>query len=343
MKKFLSTLALALVSTMTLFAQTTLVATLTKGTETTSYYGTDAFKEAVEAAADGDLITLSPGTFNATTLNKSITIRGAGTLGEDLSTHIIGEVSISTPAEENPNHRLAIYGIYLHHVGFPNGTTIKNLLMEKCAMHTLSAKEAHLHPMTMIQCLVTNEMNIGSTSSVNCINCIISTPFNWAAGSAYLNFRNCIVLTAKEPQGQGGLHHFNSILVFNHYTGASNWQYFLPASCTLQKSIVTGKLKYLHMLFNELATHSGQYLPIEKVFKQVPATYNVYEPTNDYALTDSIATNVLGEDGTQIGIYGGVAPYSQVVKYPRFTKFNVDAQASEEGKLKVEVEVAVGE
>lgn len=124
MKKFLSTLALALVSTMTLFAQTTLVATLTKGTETTSYYGIDAFKEAVEAAADGDLITLSPGTFNATTLNKSITIRGAGTLGENLSTHITG-VHIAPPAEENPNHRLAIYGIYLHHVGFPNGTTIK--------------------------------------------------------------------------------------------------------------------------------------------------------------------------------------------------------------------------
>lgn len=343
MKKFLSTLALALVSTMTLFAQTTLVATLTKGTETTSYYGIDAFKEAVEAAADGDLITLSPGTFNATTLNKSITIRGAGTLGENLSTHIIGEVSISTPAEENPNHRLAIYGIhFINNVVFPNGTTIKNLLMEKCTISTLNAQYAHLHSMTMTQCLVTREIEISGTSSVNCINCIISTPFNWAAGSAYLNFRNCIVLTAKSPGRQEGLHYFNSILVFNRLaedgTGES-----IPLSCTLQKSIVTGKLVFPDILFDNLITHSGQYLPIEKVFKQVPATYNVYEPTNDYALTDSIATNILGEDGTQIGIYGGVAPYSQVVRYPRFTKFNVDAQASEEGKLKVEVEVAVGE
>ena len=56
---------------------------------------------------------------------------------------------------------------------------------------------------------------------------------------------------------------------------------------------------------------------------------------NDYALTES-AQAFLGTDGTQVGIYGGAAPYTSTVSYPRFKTFKV-ADKAVNGKLSVEI------
>ena len=67
--------------TLTAAAQKTekQVATLQHGNQTMVFYGIDAFVQAYNAAADTlDVITLSGGEFNSTTISKSIAIYGAG-------------------------------------------------------------------------------------------------------------------------------------------------------------------------------------------------------------------------------------------------------------------------
>ena len=54
-----------------LFAQEQL-ATLKHNGNISVYYGANAFVEAYNAAENGDIITLSDGTFNATTISKEI-------------------------------------------------------------------------------------------------------------------------------------------------------------------------------------------------------------------------------------------------------------------------------
>lgn len=74
-----------------------LTATLQSGDKVTPFYGDNAFVEAYNAAVNGDIITLSPGSFKATNIEKSITVIGAYAFSEDLSeaTHISSSVTIS--------------------------------------------------------------------------------------------------------------------------------------------------------------------------------------------------------------------------------------------------------
>lgn len=64
-------------------------------------------------------------------------------------------------------------------------------------------------------------------------------------------------------------------------------------------------------------------------------TYSNIDLTNDYKLTEA-AKAILGNDGTERGIYGGAAPYSATVTYPRFITFDV-AEKAVDGKLSVSV------
>ena len=55
------------------------LATLKHNDSISAYYGQNAFVEAYNAAANGDIITLSDGIFNApSSVEKGITVRGNG-------------------------------------------------------------------------------------------------------------------------------------------------------------------------------------------------------------------------------------------------------------------------
>ena len=53
-------------------------ATLQHGDEVKVFYGTGALSQAVTAAEDGDAINLSAGNFNGVTINKAVSVYGAG-------------------------------------------------------------------------------------------------------------------------------------------------------------------------------------------------------------------------------------------------------------------------
>ena len=98
MKKLLLSVVAMLVAS-TSFAQNTVVASLSHGTETTIFYGSNALKDAVAAAESGDVINLSAGTFYASDISKGITLRGTG-IDIDEPTYIVNDFVIEIPAEE---------------------------------------------------------------------------------------------------------------------------------------------------------------------------------------------------------------------------------------------------
>ena len=90
----------------TSFAQNAMVASLSHEGAVTYYYGVNAFKQAVTAAASGDIINLSGGTFDATqtTISAGITLRGAG-IDSDNPTYLIkntssGDLYIDIPSSD---------------------------------------------------------------------------------------------------------------------------------------------------------------------------------------------------------------------------------------------------
>ena len=105
-KLLLSVVAMLIASTN--FAQNTVVASLSHGTETTIFYGSNALKDAVAAAESGDVINLSAGTFYASDISKGITLRGTG-IDIDEPTYIVNDFVIEIPAEDT--NRFIMEGI----------------------------------------------------------------------------------------------------------------------------------------------------------------------------------------------------------------------------------------
>lgn len=74
MKKVLFSLVMVCVAIGSAKAQDVLLATLQKGETTQYFYGSDAFKEAMEAAENGNTITLGAGTYNATSQKQCLSM-----------------------------------------------------------------------------------------------------------------------------------------------------------------------------------------------------------------------------------------------------------------------------
>ena len=83
-----------------------------------------------------------------------------------------------------------------------------------------------------------------------------------------------------------------------------------------------------HILWNKIG--------MSTVFKSFSGTYG---STTTFELQDSIATNYLGTDGTQIGIYGGAHPFSPKVTSPVIKSINVAQRNNSQGKLEVNIEM----
>ena len=56
-------------------------------------------------------------------------------------------------------------------------------------------------------------------------------------------------------------------------------------------------------------------------------------------MTETAKATYLGNDGTEIGIQGGVYPYNIKVQYPIITNLSSDAQTTKDGKLNVKIEI----
>ena len=70
-------------------------------------------------------------------------------------------------------------------------------------------------------------------------------------------------------------------------------------------------------------------------------TFNgTWEFSEDYQLTDEAAATYLGDDGTQVGMYGGANPYSKQLSYPVITRCEVGNRTNEDGTLTVNIEVS---
>ena len=68
--------------------------------------------------------------------------------------------------------------------------------------------------------------------------------------------------------------------------------------------------------------------------------YDAY--TEQLILKEEIASTCIGDDGAQVGIYGGYAPYNPRPSYMVIKRCNVASQSTIDGKLSVDIEVVTG-
>lgn len=329
-KLFLSMVAAMLCATAS-FAQSSMLATLSHDGEISTFYGALALRDAHAAAANGDIITLSSGSFNAVDITKGITIRGAGmgidSLAKTEPTVINGDFKISIP--DTVTARLTLEGLYSNHTitvknPFKNGTFLKDRFKKINYNDYLYSSIVNL---TMIHCKVSEEIRIADNSSVSCVNCVINGVGVYSSTNSNYEFLNCMVRNENGfSEGLVGASSFkNCVLVTYRYSS-------LSTSAVAYNCVGIGYseiFKYIPNTTNVIKSYA-------EVFKSYTGTYNDNET---FELTETAKSAFKGIDGTEVGIYGGNMPFSTTPTNPQITKCNVAAKSTADGKLSVDITV----
>ena len=324
-------MTLLCVSSM-IFAQLqTQVATLKHGNNINVFYGQDAFKDAYTAAVSGDIITLSSGTFNPTHISKPITLRGAGCMDDDeqntLPTVIPGTFSVSISDLSN---YLTIEGIIFE--GDFQFIYLINPTFVRCSFDKI---------------LCDTYTNAYTMQNAQFINCRIHR-FN-SCNTHNTTFHNSIIWDCRD--GYTGDSADNTIIAYNSYISLRQHHSNLTAyNCILNKDeagtdIMFGnsvaynciQIAYGNMI--ETGYNCWRYSEVVDVFETYIDESDYEWTTEPLILKDEIIEQCLGTDGTQVGIYGGAAPYNARPIYMVPNRSTVDQQSTPEGKLNVHIEV----
>jgi len=329
MKKLFLSLVAAIVAATATYAQSSMLATLSHEGEISTFYGATALRDAHKAAAHGDIITLSSGSFVAVDITKAITLRGAGfeinTEQQIEPTVITGDFTIRIP--NDVTQRLTIEGIYHNHTlyyqnNLKNATFIKNRFKEIDWLNDNST----LKNATFIHCRIADGLILNSNSTASCVNCVIWKPNSYDESSSNFEFQNCVI------RGEN-LYEINSSSFKNCVLITNSNGDYVESSCIAYNCIGIGS----NSIFNNMPNQTNRIKGYSEVFKTLKG--GTFNDSENFELTDEAKTTLLGIDGTQVGIYGGNMPFDSTPTNPQITKCNVAAKSTADGKLSVDITV----
>ena len=341
------------VSVASVFAQSSLIATLSHEGEISMFYGAYALRDAHNAAKDGDAITLSSGLFYATDITKAITLRGAGmeldTINNIQHTEISGDFTIQIP--DTVTERLKIEGIYHRNTIILKGT-LRNPQFVKCRLYDLTSANSAEGKMingSVMHCKIVYSFHLtnqGSDCSI--VNSYVeNASCYWSSGNtSYMHFFNSIIMNSVYNYGNFSYYHLN-MFTFNNCIlcarrGAQSVQngYFELPSKALAYNCVGYYEKNVNIFGNIASTANTMVSSLSDIFKTFTGTYS---DTETFELTEEAKTKYLSDDGTQVGIHGGSVPYTPITMKPKITKCNVASKSTADGKLSVDIEVTGAE
>lgn len=337
-------LCVAIFAAFTAFAQNSM-ATLNHNDTVTVYYGIGALRRAYTAAVDGDIITLSSGTFYKTSIGKAITIRGAGMCYDSLTNTyptILIDSSGNTILYTNgtPNQKLEIEGVWcagnsLYYSG------LQYAVLRKCRIYSMGPYQSHSYSRNcqFIQCIFeggfTVDTHSWSNTFINCaINHITDGQYTLNNCVAYVigiqySAYNSVLLFKKPPSTfsyplcSGSVYNCIGIL-----DGLASDEYFAP----IQRA-------YNHTIYGNNKFAQVFTTPITAPINYDGRAYDFGYDNQKFFLTDSIIATYPGSDGTQVGIYGGAAPFNPRPDYIRIQQCTVAPRTTLDGKLNVDIEV----
>lgn len=313
------------------------LATLHHNDDFKTFYSANALKMALAEAQAGDIINLSAGTFLSCEITVPVTIRGAGIGLVDnmdnstgLRTTITGDLNINIP-ENDEGKSLSMEGIVCDNIIIDSAT---NPLFCKMKFTKLSAKNyqtSKFNNLTLFHCVLETieganygtaqvynsvitrpyirDFNYGHLSIINSTLIEFPSQMDGGLSSSYIDYTNCVFDQSKKQEGFSG-------------SGAKLYYCLFVGS---DKNPLDGD--------NLAATNHNNVMPAEK---QAFIEDSFYRLTKD-------AASYLGNDGTQVGIYGTSMPFTVKTSYPQIKKFVVAPESSVDGKLSIDLEIDVVE
>ena len=323
-------LLLSVVGTKNTFAQNQ-VAILQHNDTLSAFYGPDALSAAHTAASDGDIITLSSGNFNGCTLSKAVTIHGAGCVDDPEShlapTRIPGTLKITKTDATLPLTMEGVwFGNILHSVAY---TTNRNVRFIKCNIDCLNHwSSSGSIGFYFVNCII-KEFSFNGNGLLIQNSVVRFTHYN--QNDQYnMNFIFNSVVCLHNNVTMNNTRGFNSILATANGNTASNSTFY---NCV---DIQTGNSNIFEGQLNQTNMQVNSY---DEVFETFAGTVEYNE---SYQLKSDFASSFLGNDGTEVGIHGGMNPYHSRPPYMIIRNTNVAGRTTDDDKLSVEIEIING-
>lgn len=301
------------------------VATLQHGDSISMYYGVRAFVDAHTAASNGDIITLSSGTFDTCRITKAIKLRGAGALPDsnNLVPTSFNSLMVGVYTSNDSLGCFEMEGIFVQNLKLLPCTSPKFV---RCAFQTLKTN-GYVNDSSLVvnnaqftNCVI-QDYNNGSY----CRNALFTNSVVWSVSSdKSTTFNNCFVQLSSSSYDH--LNAYNSVILCNN--GRSNLT--INGGTFFHNIIIGTGFNYIYNRTNK------RYQTIASVFENWSGGFNF---DNTYTLKDSVANSFRSADGTEIGIHGGVLPFAWTPSYMYIKKCNVANRSTADGKLSVDIEV----
>lgn len=324
---------MAVMTSVSALSQSALIATLTHEGNISTFYGASALQQAHAAAADGDIITLSSGTFQSVNITKGVTIRGAGMQFLDNGaepTIITGTFGIGN-YQGTPVQNLIIESIYTNSDVQYRGEVI-NATFLKCRFNNFVRNSGSLTNAQFIHCRVGYGLELAGGSSATCIGCVIWKPSTDYGSSYYNSFQmqNCVLYNGNLWDGFQNSSLRNCILIADR-------EYAIPSSTNVYNCVDVYENEGTSLFNNVPNSTNKRVQGLSNILKSGTTSYG---DSFTYELTDEALATYLGSDGTQVGIYGGNLPFDATPTNPQIKKCNVASRTTADGKLSVEIEVS---
>ena len=320
-------------------AQSSMLATLNHEGTVSTFYGATALREAHAAAAHGDIITLSSGTFVSVNITKAVTLRGAGMEVDTLSgtepTVISGNFNIQIA--DSVSQRLVIEGVYNNHKITCSGT-INNAMFLKNRFYQFSyLEQGILKNASFIHSRISDFIALNTGASASFINCVIEDPISQSESNSNYEFMNCVIKFNDNYTDKVMSSSYKNCLIYSH-TNANYAK--IPSSCNVYNCIGF----YHSGIFNNIPNSTNVFITdMKTIFKTYAGQSLQKLDSENFELTDAAKTKYLGTDGTQVGINGGILPFDSTPSNPQITKCNVASKSTADGKLSVDIEVKAAE
>ncbi len=330
-------------------------ATLTHNDSIRVYYGNNALQQAHAAAVGGDVITLSQGSFNAVNITKAVTIRGAGMFRDERAgtnaTVLQNDFTINVSDTVN---NLCITGIW--HNNTITCTNAYRPQFIKCRFNTFrtlhdaysTSTSSVIRYATFVNCILYNWNNSNQNGATgwdaqftSFLNSIIANQGNHYSPDAFVN---CVARQDNDPSKINHKSITNSIV---YYDGSNLNQNGYTSFNTIGINYSTtwsGQYQYRYFDMTNVSTHNLHNIPSSitttNPFSTVFTTFRgTYSDGMSMALNENIATTILGNDSTQVGIYGGQFPWDPSVSNPLIGHINAARRTNAAGLLEVDVEI----
>ena len=263
-------------------------------------YPLDSLNAALRDAVDDDTLFLSKGIFPGFTIDKKITVRGAG---QETITN--GQVLIAIPDSVTLTSTL-LEGIRFQGSTNSNGINVikpvNNLKLKQCYVESLTC-ESVMHDVNIDRCYVSNELNIGNyVKSMKAVNSRIYRVRLASDSSKDITFINCNILSFSEFEN------FNGTLL-NSITGyGRTGSYVSLTSCSIINSLIC-----TYRLSIDTTCYQENCWTDDSDTKLVSDSWLGCKYSDDELIEKGYA----GNNGSVIGSNGGTYPYTLELVVPK--------------------------